>query len=472
MKKTKATAGQRVLELQKKRANRRRVRASEEEMMVEEDMMEDEAAEEAVEELEEDAAAADYMDGEDEEEEASEEGEAADAAEDAEDAVEDLEDAAEDLEEAAEAAADLAEEASEEADDAEEEAEEVSAAMAEEGQMAEAPEPDLGEEDYGVSIPPELADAVAEGAKSMDESNEAALNVQIPPGLDEAVMAVADPAAMGQDAQFDMIPFVSGSTVIEVLHNDAHWMLTANGQPLAEIRLSDQENAEKIAAHFVGEGYARNVLAAIHEQGLEQALDFVKARVYVAKADRDERLAKAKAELEASSKVELRTAIAELKDTYLNTLDQVLAAAANNLFVENELKDALIAGFKAIGNNEATCSQIVDEAFALKGKPTIKAFLDQAEEWSNFAPEARLEVEKMVSASARLPRALPSTRGPAAQNPQFNSNMAQKMEAAAVPVAQAARPLAEPTVLEASADDNSDEAYKARLRGYRSTIND
>ncbi len=457
---TKSTAGQKVIALKKERASRRRSVKAMEEPIAEAEAEFDEAEEEEVteddfqeeEDAAEDAPAEDFMEGEEDS-----------AAEEAEEAVEDLEEAAEDLEEAAEAAGELAEDATDEAEDAEEDAE-MSAAMHEaDGQMTEAPKPDLGEEDFGASIPSEIADAVAKGAEEMDSSNEAALNVMIPPGLEEAVMAVADPDALvGENVRYEMLPFCSASTQAELLAIGAHWMLTANGQPLAEIKLHDQDNASQIAAHFVTDDFARSVIASLSENGLEKTLSFVKAKVYVAKVDTHSRIKKAKAELEASAAADLRTARADLKASFMDSMDKVLQASVNNIFVENELKDALIAGIRQCGINEGTAAEIVDAAYVSKGKATIKALLDQAEEWSNLTSESKVELDKMLNASVQRSRALPSTRGAAVANPSYDADAARRLEASAKPISQSTQSLTASTEVAASVDSGED--FRAKLK--------
>ena len=119
-------------------------------------------------------------------------------------------------------------------------------------------EPDMGMLDYGFSIPPELESAIEEGKDIVDESFSP--GILIPPGLEDAVMAVADPADLPKDeeARFDLIPFVpeEATTVAEVLQAGAHWVLFANGEPMAKIALKDQDHKDRIAAHFVSPEFA------------------------------------------------------------------------------------------------------------------------------------------------------------------------------------------------------------------------
>jgi hypothetical protein len=58
-----------------------------------------------------------------------------------------------------------------------------------EGSLAPATEPDLGEVEYGFSVPPELEDDIEEGKGEGDDALYQP-GILIPPGLEDAVMAV------------------------------------------------------------------------------------------------------------------------------------------------------------------------------------------------------------------------------------------------------------------------------------------
>jgi len=333
----------------------------------------------------------------------------------------------------------------------------------------------LGEEEYGYSIPPELEQAIEEGKAedSKDESYQP--GVLVPPGLEDAVMAVADPATLSKadsDIRFDLVPFVpeTATTAAEVLNAGAHWVLFANGDPVAKINLADQENAGRIAAHFVSEDYARSVIQGIQAVGLHETLASVKAKPYVAKIDENAKIAQIKAQLEAQAKETLRVQTANTKSKFVENLALVLEASASNFIVENPLKDALIAFMASAGIPEAMAAEGVDNAFFQHGVKTIAGFLDKAEEWANYTSEAQAELRATLEAAGRRSRPLPSQLTPAQINPDYDRNLANRMAASAIPVQQPAKieAASSSTALDPTpASSSSKDSYRKRFGGFR-----
>jgi uncharacterized protein Veg len=306
-----------------------------------------------------------------------------------------------------------------------------------EGALAPTGEPNLGDQDFGYVVPPELESAVEEGKDAVDESYSP--GILIPPGLEDAVMAVADPADLPKDeeARFDLIPFVpeEATTVAEVLNAGAHWVLFANGEPMAKITLKDQDHYDRIAAHFVSPDFAKSIIDGIQKHGLGETLKAVKAKPYVAKVDTNKKIVEIKAKLEASSNEAIKQKVAAIKAKFVENLGLVLEASANNFIVENPLKDALIADMTGVGIPEQVASEMVDNAFFSQGNKSLASILDKAEEWSNLTPEALKEIKSAMQSAGRRSRALPSNLGAAHANPNYDQALANKMAAAAVPVA-------------------------------------
>ena len=305
-----------------------------------------------------------------------------------------------------------------------------------EGSLEKTGAPDLGESEWGALVPPELAKAVEQGKK--DDDKIAEYGIMIPKGLEDVVMAVTDPATLESDAEvrFDLVPFIpaDAQTTQEVLNAGAHWVVLANGEPLAKISLKDQDHADKIVAHFVSADFARSVVDGIQKHGVKATFAAVKAKAYVAKVDESKKIAEIKASLAASSEEAMRLKTASLKAKYVENLGLVLEAAANNFIVENPLKDALIASLTGLGVPESAAASITDEAFFQFGQKTLASFLDKAEEWSNTSPEAMKEIKAAMQSAGRRSRPLPSTLGAAHTNPNYDQALANKMAASAVPV--------------------------------------
>lgn len=298
----------------------------------------------------------------------------------------------------------------------------------------------LGEQEFGYSIPPEVADVVEE-AKTVPD-NSFTPGILIPPGLEDAVMAVADPASFeGKETRYDLIPFApeSATSAAEIVLAGAHWILCANGNPLAQITLRDQENAEKIAAHFVSADYARSVMSGIEAHGLKKTLEAVKAKPYVAIVDTAKKAKELSAKLSASSEETLREKLATIKANYVDNLDLVLEASANNFIVENPLKDALISAMATMGIPANTASELVDNAFFSQGASTFSQLLNKADEWSKLTSDARHEIVNALHAAGRRSRPMANMTSHAFSNPNYNQGLAQQMASAAIPVAAPVR---------------------------------
>jgi hypothetical protein len=251
----------------------------------------------------------------------------------------------------------------------------------------------------------------------------------------------------------------------------AHWVLFANGDPVARIDLKDQDEAAKIAAHFVSPDFPRMVIAGIAKHGIKATLTDLKARPYVAKVDENKKIVQIRAELSAKSEEATRQKIAHVKANYVNNLGLVLEASANNFIVENPLKDALVATLRSVNIPEDAAVKMVDDAFFQQGVKTFAGLLDKAEDWSNLSAEALSEIKTAMQAAGKRAYPLPSQRSHAETNPNYNQGLANEMAAGAIPV-QASR-ASDTNVAAASAaspvkaDKSAKDAYRAKHGGFR-----
>lgn len=334
-----------------------------------------------------------------------------------------------------------------------------------------------GEEDYGYAVPPELEKAIDEGKAEDPKDESYQPGVLIPPGLEEAVMAVADPEDIPEDEEvrFDLVPFTpeEAETTAEVMQAGAHWVLFANGSPLAKIDLKEQEHAEKIAGHFVSPDFARMVIDGIGKHGLKATLAELNAKPYVAKLDKNKKIVEIKAKLEAASQEALRQKIAATKTTYVEMLGFVLEAASNNFILGNEIKDALIADMRSAGLPEKAAAEMVDNAFFRHGPKTIANWLDKAEEWSNLPTEAFAGIKEAAQGAGRRVYPLPSERSFADANPNYDHDLAASMAAKAPPIQT--RPATDSPISAsvrlggpAPASEDAKAAYREKHGGFRS----
>lgn len=341
------------------------------------------------------------------------------------------------------------------------------------GKAADLGEPEGG---WGAAVPPELAKAIEDG--KVEEDDSLTPGIIIPPDLADSVMAVADPATLSEDGviAFDLIPFLptQATSAADVVAAGAHWILCANGEPLAKIALKDQDHAERIATHFASEEFARSIVDGIEKHGIQKTLAAVKAKPYVAIVDTQKKVSEIKAKLAASTEEALRQKVAGLKAKYVNTLDLVLEASANNFIVENPLKDVLIAQMESLGIPEATAADMVDAAFFQVGPKMVANLLDKAEEFANMPADALAHVKEAIQAAGRRSRPLPSALSPAQTNPNYDAGLAQRMQAAAIPVTPAVS-ADQPATLSASvrvttpapAQSSDKAAFRARFGGFR-----
>jgi uncharacterized protein YidB (DUF937 family) len=187
----------------------------------------------------------------------------------------------------------------------------------------------------------------------------------------------------------------------------------------------------------------------------------VKARTYIATVDTTDKVKQIKAGLEATSTEALRLARAELKAKFNQNLGHAIEAAANNFLVQNPLKDALVAAAVGMGVQEHQASALVDDAFFTHGQTTLAGLLDQAEEWSNTAPEALDTILRAMRGAGRRPRASASVSA------GYNHALAARMASAAVAVqpqmvsASVADPVEQPAQPEAQV--SSKDAYRAKF---------
>lgn len=218
--------------------------------------------------------------------------------------------------------------------------------------------------------------------------------VEVPKDL---VAPVLDPSAVSKTATFDMSLFGDES-------KDPHWMLTADGRPVAEIRLSDQEDAEKIAKVFVTPQYAHGIIESAKQLDLADLLKGVKARPYVAAVQGADAYKSMQQTVTASAEETLRKAKANLRGDMLNVLGLVVTAQSKNFIVENGLKDGLFNRMKAAGIEDDRAVAVIEAAWQEKAPEYFEECFKQAAKWMDLTPEAYAELqEQIVGMPARMP---------------------------------------------------------------------
>jgi hypothetical protein len=202
--------------------------------------------------------------------------------------------------------------------------------------------------------------------------------------------SVLDPKDVTKSAELNLQLFNAGSS-------DPHWLVCADGQPLAQIRLSDQEDAERIAKVFSTEGYANGFIQAASQMELSEVLASVRARPYVSTIASSDAYRAIEAQVKAEGLAEIRRAKANLRNDMLNALNLVVVANSKNFITENPLKESLFARMKAAGFESDRAVAIIEAAFQEKASEYFDFAFKKAMEWSALAPEVYSQMEEQIN---------------------------------------------------------------------------
>lgn len=245
--------------------------------------------------------------------------------------------------------------------------------------------------------------------------------------VDVLTAAVLDPKNVSKSASLSLQLFNEGSS-------DPHWLVCADGQPVAQIRLSDQEDVDSVAKVFTTDGYANGIVSAAARMDLEEILVGVRARPYVASVHSADAYKAMEAELTSKVQADLRKAKSNLRNDMINTLNLVVTAQAKNFIVENALKDALYSRMTACGIENDRAVSVIEAAFQEKSSEYFEAVFKQAIKWGNLTPEAYNELQEQINdMPQRMPAVEVSASAPvaAAKNIHLSTYGGFEVEASA-----------------------------------------
>lgn len=200
--------------------------------------------------------------------------------------------------------------------------------------------------------------------------------------------AVLDPASVPKTAQIDLIGYPD--------HEDPFWAVLAGGRPVAEIRLSDQEEPQKVAKLFVTEQYAEGVREAAKQFSFEEVLAGVRARAYQASVSGQDAYKSIEAQLRSETETSLREAKSNLRDSMSNMLNLVILAQAKNFLRENPLKDELFRRMTESGLDERRAVALIEAAYQARAPEHFDVCFKQASRWMDLQPEALHELEEQI----------------------------------------------------------------------------
>lgn len=221
---------------------------------------------------------------------------------------------------------------------------------------------------------------------------------EVAPSPAKLVSAVLDPKAVSKAADLSLQLFNDKSS-------DPHWLVCADGQPVAQIRLSDQDDAGSVAKVFTTEGYANGIVSAASRMDLDEVLTSVRARPYVSVVESSNAYSTIEARVKAEGLAEIRKAKANLRNDMINTLNLVVTANSKNFITENPLKGALYSRMVSAGIENDRAVAIIEAAFQEKSSEYFEAIFKKAMQWGELTPEAYREIEEQIN---ELPQRTPT----------------------------------------------------------------
>lgn len=223
----------------------------------------------------------------------------------------------------------------------------------------------------------------AQGAKSYKFTQKEA---DVPETL---VANVLDPKAVSKTAEITMHLYNKDQA-------DPHWLMCAGGQPVAQIRLSDQEEPDSIGNLFTTDQYAHSIIESAKKLDMPELLEGVKARPFVAAIESSEVFKSVREAIAKEAKEELRKAKTNLRGDMINMLNMVVSAQTKNFIRENALKDASFKTMREAGIESDRAVAIVEAAWQKSASDYFEQTFKQASKWMDLSPEAFAELKEHI----------------------------------------------------------------------------
>jgi hypothetical protein len=212
------------------------------------------------------------------------------------------------------------------------------------------------------------------------------------PAVKEMLTAeVVNPATLSKTSSFELSLYNQGT-------ENPHWIVVANGMPVAQIQYADQDAAQLPKDLFEGDNYASSVVQALAQEDPSKILASLRARTFVASVERSKAFEQVKSEVLASADSQFRVARAELRSNILNAVGLVLKAHTKNFLPANDLKAEMFDQLTGIGLPERTATALIESSWDKASTPFFEALFKQAEEWMDLPPEAYKAIEKNIDA--------------------------------------------------------------------------
>lgn len=233
---------------------------------------------------------------------------------------------------------------------------------------------------------------------------------------------ICDPSKLSKTSAFDLSLYGEGTETPK-------WMIVADGTPVGEIHFEDQapEAKQLGVEHFTNETFANTLTRALAQEAPASVLAHLKCRFYAARVQRTSAYSEVQREVLAAADAKTRVALADLRNSYKNVLNLVLAAQDKNFIKANDLKAELHDQMVNVGVESSTAIHAIEAAWHRSASTYLHATLDQAEEWMDLTPEAFKSIENLVNAAdVRVPEAAPAASAVVASmfTPSASHNMA------------------------------------------------
>jgi hypothetical protein len=235
---------------------------------------------------------------------------------------------------------------------------------------------------------------------------------------------------------------------------DPHYVVIANGKPVGQIHMSDVVRDEDGAELFLSDDYAKGITQIVEQMGLHETLDDMNVRYYAAQVTDQAASNAAKHQVQADLEQAYQTRQAEMKQKFVNNLLLAVEASLKNVFVKNQLRDAIRQNFRGAGVPDAVIVDLFEDAMHTAGADYLNGLIGKAEEWLGFESDALAQVEASIK---EADYSHPVDRGLKVEEPE----MPQAQPSRSVPL----RPTASRTAQAAPQEDQDEAVVRNFLRG-------
>ena len=205
-----------------------------------------------------------------------------------------------------------------------------------------------------------------------------------------------------------------------------YWTVQANGKPIAEIHLNDQENSTEIRAFFSDEGkYPQAVAQSVENVGLYEMLKGVKARFYANEIHKSS-LVKSLREKAVADVAETRVEkLADLRRDFVDAISVAAEALNKGLMKKpNTLKAAFVKTLASYGIHNPAL--VVEAAFAEGFNPFVDQVIADAQEYLEMPKDAFAHAKRMILSAENVAHAQASQL--------FDGTLGQRLQQNSLPL--------------------------------------